>query len=208
MSPRPQPELGTLRPQRGGEAGFTLVELMVTSAILLLITTAAMAVMVAGQRTTSFSTRRGETQDEVRLAVERLTKDLRQVTRFNTTFTASGSGSWTGHDLDFMTYTPASPELPVRVRWWVSGTTLNRQEWRPNGTSAGTLAVLQAVTPPGGGIPDLFSCDVLQGSDAVTGSPVPWQITVTVTVDLVDPGATYQTQTQVQLRNLQIPQPA
>ncbi len=48
---------------------------------------------------------------------------------------------------------------------------------------------------------------MLQGSDAVTGSLVPWQITVTVTVDLVDPGATYSTQTQVQLRNLQIPQP-
>jgi hypothetical protein len=57
-------------------------------------------------------------------------------------------------------------------------------------------------------VPELFYCDVLQGSDAVTGTPVPWQITVTVTVDLVDPGVTYSTQTQVQLRNLQIPQPA
>jgi prepilin-type N-terminal cleavage/methylation domain-containing protein len=200
--------MGTPRRLRRGEAGFTIVELMVTSAILLLITTAAMSVLVAGQRTTSFSTRRGQTQDEIRLAVDRLTKDLRQVTRFNTTFTASGSGSWTGHDLDFLTYTVASPDLPVRVRWWVSGTALNRQEWRPDGTSASAFALLQAVTPAGGGVPDLFLCDVLQGSDAVTGTPVPWQVTVTVTVDLVDPGATYSTQTQVQLRNLQIPQPA
>jgi type II secretory pathway component PulJ len=196
------------RPRDGGEAGFTIVELVVTSAILLLIVSATMAVLVAGQRATGFSSRRGQTQDDVRLAMDRLTKDLRQVTRFNTTFTVSGSGSWTGHDLDVLTYTPGNPDVPVRVRWWVAGTTLSRQEWRPDGTSAGTLAMLEAVTPPGAGVPDLFYCDVLEGSDAVTGTPVPWQITVTVTVDLVDPGATYSTQTQVQLRNLQIPQPA
>jgi hypothetical protein len=198
--------MATPPPRDGGEAGFTILELVVTSAILMLIVSATMSMLVAGWRATDFSTRRGETQDEVRLAMNRLTKDLRQVTRFNTTFATSGTGSWTGNDLDFLTYTVASPDVPVRVRWWVSAATLHRQEWRPDGTT-GPLAMLQAITPPGAGVPDLFFCDVLQGSDAVTGSPVPWQITVTVTVDLVDPGATYSTQTQVQLRNLQIPQP-
>jgi prepilin-type N-terminal cleavage/methylation domain-containing protein len=191
-----------------GEGGFSLPELMVTSALLLLIAAAAMAVLVATQRATGYSGRRGQTQDDARLALDRLTKDMRQLTRFNTSFTVSGSGSWTDHDLDFLTYTVASPDVPVRVRWWVSGTTLNRQEWRPDGTSAGTVAVLQGVTPPGGSVPDLFSCDVLQGSDALTGTPVPWQMTVTITIALTDPGATYSTQTQVQLRNLQIPNPA
>jgi prepilin-type N-terminal cleavage/methylation domain-containing protein len=200
--------MGTPWRDRRSQAGFTLVEQLVTSAILLLIVTATMATLVAAQRATDFSTRRGQTHDEVRLAVDRLTKDLRQVTRFNTTFTTSGSGSWTGRDLDFLTYTAASPDLPVRVRWWVSGETLRRQEWRPDGSSVGTLEVLRAVTPPGAGVPDLFYCDVLQGSDAATGTPVPWQVTVTVTVDLTDPGATYSTQTQVQLRNLQIPRPS
>jgi type II secretory pathway pseudopilin PulG len=191
------------REQRG-EAGFTIVELVVTSAILLLIVSATMAVLIAAQRATGFSSRRGQTQDEVRLAMDRLTKDLRQATRFNTDFAAPGS--WTDDDLDFLTYTVASPDVPVRVRWRVTGTTLSRQEWRPDGTT-GPLVMLQAITPPGASVPNLFFCDVLQGSDAVTGSPVPWQITVTVTVDLVKPGATYSTQTQVQLRNLQIPQP-
>ncbi len=194
------------RPRDGGENGFTILELVVTSAILMVVVSATMSTLVAGWRATDFSTRRGETQDQVRLAMDRLTKDLRQVTRFNSLFTASGTGSWTGDDLDFLTYTVASPDVPVRVRWWVSGATLYRQEWRPDGTT-GPLAILQAITPAGAGIPNLFFCDVLQGSDAVTGSLVPWQITVTVTVDLVDPGATYSTQTQVQLRNLQIPQP-
>jgi type II secretory pathway component PulJ len=194
------------RPRDGGEAGFTILELVVTSAILMVVVSATMSTLVAGWRATDFSTRRGETQDQVRLAMDRLTKDLRQVTRFNSLFAASGTGSWTGDDLDFLAYTVASPDVPVRVRWWVSGATLYRQEWRPTGTT-GPLAILQAITPAGAGIPNLFFCDVLQGSDAVTGSLVPWQITVTVTVDLVDPGATYSTQTQVQLRNLQIPQP-
>jgi type II secretory pathway component PulJ len=198
--------MATPRPRDAGEAGFTILELVVTSAILLLIVSATMSMLVAGWRATDFSTRRGETQDDVRLAMDRLTKDLRQVTRFNTIFTTSGTGSWTGNDLDFLTYTAASPDVPVRVRWWVSAATLHRQEWRPDGTT-GPLVMLQAITPPGASVPNLFFCDVLQGSDAVTGSPVPWQITVTVTVDLVKPGATYSTQTQVQLRNLQIPQP-
>jgi hypothetical protein len=200
--------MGTPRRDRREEAGFTIVELTVTSAILLLTVTVTMAALLAGQRATDFSTRRGQTHDDVRLAMDRLTKDLRQATRFNTVFTTSGSGSWTGGDLDFLTYSAASPDLPVRVRWWVSGATLRRQEWRPDGSSAGALEVLRAVTPPGAGVPFLFSCDVLQGSDAATGTPVPWQVTVTVTVDLVDPGATYSTQTQVQLRNLQVPRPA
>jgi prepilin-type N-terminal cleavage/methylation domain-containing protein len=189
------------------EHGFTIMEVMVTSAILLLVITAAMTFLVAAQRSTSFSTRRGQTQDEVRLAMDRLTKDMRQLTRFNTSW-VSGTGSWTGHDLDFRTYTVASPNTPVRVRWWVSGTTLYRQEWRTDGTSAGSVAVLGSITAPGGSVPDLFYCNVLQGSDAATGAPVPWQMTVTLTVDLANPGGTFSTQSQVQFRNLQIPQPA
>jgi prepilin-type N-terminal cleavage/methylation domain-containing protein len=189
------------------EHGFTIMEVMVTSAILLLVVTAAMTFLVAAQRSTSFSTRRGQSQDEVRLAMDRLTKDLRQLTGFNTTW-ASGTASWSGHDLDFRTYTVASPTTPVRVRWWVSGATLYRQEWRTDGTSAGSVAVLGSVTAPGGSVPDLFSCDDLEGKDAATGAPVPWQMTVTLTVDLANPGGTFSTQSQVQFRNLHFPQPA
>jgi prepilin-type N-terminal cleavage/methylation domain-containing protein len=195
------------RHRAGDEHGFTIVEVMVTSAILLVVVSAAMTMLVAAQQSTGFSTRRGETEDAVRLAMDRLTKDMRQLTRFNTSW-PGGGGSWTGHDLDFLTYTVASPNIPVRVRWWVSGTTLSRQEWRPDGTSAGVVAVLGSIASPGAGVPDLFSCDVLQGSDALTGTPVPWQMTITLTVDLANPGGTFSTQSQIQFRNLQVPQPA
>jgi hypothetical protein len=53
----------------------------------------------------------------------------------------------------------------------------------------------------------VFQCDVLQGSDTATGAPVPWEVTVTLTVDLARPDGTYSVQGQAQLRNLQIPQP-
>jgi Tfp pilus assembly protein PilW len=181
------------------EAGFTITELMVTSMILLVIVTVAMTLLVAGQRATSFSTRRGQTQDDVRLAMDRLTKDLRQATRFQTSF---ATDPWSGRDLTFWTYTVASPDTPVQVRWWVSGTTLNRRE----GTAGATIALLEAITPAGGTIPDLFRCDV-DASDPTTGAPVPSRITVALTFDLTDPGATYSTETQVQLRNLDVAAP-
>ncbi|HEV2929968.1 MAG TPA: hypothetical protein VGW74_14845, partial [Propionibacteriaceae bacterium] len=103
--------MATPRPRDEGEAGFTILELVITSAILLLIVTATMSMLVSAWRATDFSTRRGETQDDVRIAMDRLAKDLRQVTRFNTIFTTSGTGSWTGNDLDFLTYTAASPDV-------------------------------------------------------------------------------------------------
>jgi prepilin-type N-terminal cleavage/methylation domain-containing protein len=188
------------RPRRANrtQAGFTITELMVTSMILLVIVTVAMTLLVAGQRATSFSTRRGQTQDDVRLAMDRLTKDLRQATRFQTSFTTD---PWSGRDLTFWTYTAASPDTPVQVRWWVSGTTLNRRE----GTAGATSAMLEAITPASGGV-DLFRCDV-DGSDPTAGTPVPSRIRVTLTVDLTDPGATYSTETQVQLRNLDVAAP-
>jgi prepilin-type N-terminal cleavage/methylation domain-containing protein len=192
------------RHRAGDEHGFTLVEVLVTSAILLVVVSAAMTLLVAAQQSTGFSTRRGETQDAVRLAMDRLTKDMRQLTHFNTSWPAGG-GSWTGHDLDFLTYTVASPDIPVRVRWWVSGTTLSRQEWRPDGTSAGVVAVLESIAAPAPGL-DLFSCDGLRLD--TTGIWVPWQMTITLTVDLANPGGTFSTQSQVQFRNLQVPQPA
>lgn len=192
------------RPAGGdrAESGFTLIEVVITSAILLVAVTAALSVLVAVQRTSAFSTARGQTQDDVRLGMDQLTKDLRQLTRFRTSFTASSgcntvaSGTYTGCDLDFDTYTPANADKAVRVHWWLSGSTLWREEYRTDGSSASKVAVLQAVTPSGGGTPPVFQGDVPLDSDA------PREITVTLTVDLANPGGTYSTQSQTQLRNL------
>jgi prepilin-type N-terminal cleavage/methylation domain-containing protein len=200
-----------------GEDGFSIIEVMITSALLLLILTAALSALVSVQRTSDFSTRRGQTQDDVRAAMDQLTKDLRQLTRFRTSFLASsgcnqvdtsGSGpSFQGCELDFDAFTPANPDQAVRVHWWTSAGTLWRETYLPDGSSAGRSAVLSAMTTPGGAVPQVFQCDVLQGSDTVTGAATPWEVTVTLTVDLAQPGGTYSVQGQAQLRNLQIPQP-
>jgi type II secretory pathway pseudopilin PulG len=200
-----------------GEDGFTIAEVMITSAMLLVILTAALSALVSMQRTTDFATRRGQSQDDVRAAMDQLTKDLRQLSRFRTSFLASsgcdqvdtsgGGPSFQGCDLDFDAFTPANPDQAVRIHWWTSGGTLWREEYRADGTSAGRSPVLGAMSTPGGSIPPVFQCDVLQGSDAVTGAPVPWEVTVTLTVDLARPGGTYSVQGQAQLRNLQVPKP-
>lgn len=200
-----------------GEDGFTIAELMVTSALLLLIVTAALSALVSVQRTSDFATRRGQTQDDVRAAMDRLTKDLRQLTRFRTSFaagsgcdqvdTSGGGPSFQGCDLDFDAFPPANRDQAVRVHWWTSAGTLWRETYLPDGSSAGRSAVLSAMTTPGGAVPQVFQCDVLQGSDTVTGAATPWEVTVTLTVDLAQPGGTYSVQGQAQLRNLQIPQP-
>jgi Tfp pilus assembly protein PilW len=180
----------------GGESGFSITEVLITSALLLLIVTAALSVLVSVQRTSDFSTRRGQTQDDVRAATDQLTKDLRQVTRFHTSFLASsgcnqvdtsgGGPSFNGCDLDFDAFTPAN---------------------RTDGSSAGRTAVLGAMTTPGGTVPPVFQCDVLQGSGATTGTATPSEVTVTLTVDLARPGGTYSVQGQAQLRNLNVPRP-
>ena len=193
-------------PPERPEGGYTLTEVLVASAILLVIMTAAMSLLVASQRLVDFATRRGQSQDDLRLAMDRLTKDLRQAARFRTAFTAGGSGSWAGNDLDFDTYTARSPDTPVRVHWWVAGASLYRQEFRPDGAVAATVTVLRDIAPPGSDVPDLFTC-YPQGSGGVGGGPEPWQMTVTLTIRLANPQGILSMRSRVDLRNLHVPQP-
>jgi prepilin-type N-terminal cleavage/methylation domain-containing protein len=194
-------------PPGRSEAGYTLTEVMVASAILLVMMTGAMSLLVAGQRLVDFGNRRGQSQDDLRLAMDRLAKDVRQVARFNTTFTPDSSGSWAGNDLDFQTYTVASPDTPVRVRWWVADATLHRREFRPDGSVAATVAVLSGLAPPGPDVPDLFICDLLHTPGGSGAGPEPWQMTITLTMRLANPDGVLSMRSRVDLRNLHVPQP-
>jgi len=195
-----------LRRPTDPEGGFSIIEVVITTAILMVVVAAMLSLLVAAQRTTSFANRRGDSQDSVRLGLDRMTKELRQLTRFQTTFTADASGAWSGSLLDFYTYTPGNPNTPIRVRWYSSGGTLYREAFTTAGVSTGAVAVIGSLTT-GASAPTLFSADSLPGTDPVSGLPVPWQITVSLSIDLTNPGSTYSTRSQVQLRNLQIPRP-
>jgi hypothetical protein len=101
-------DMGELRRTHCAEAGFTITELRVTSMILLVIVTVAMTLLIAGQRATSLSTRRGQTQDDVRLAVDRLT-DTHQRTCTGTLGLATTRRR--SYFTDGQSYTASSTEL-------------------------------------------------------------------------------------------------
>ena len=59
------------------ERGYTIVELLVTSAVTILVLLATLGPLDALQQQTSANTRRNEDQDRARLTVDRLTRELR-----------------------------------------------------------------------------------------------------------------------------------
>ena len=64
--------------QADGEAGFTLVELVVTMAVMSIVATAMMAVAMRSFTTTSTITNRRDVLADGRIAIDQMTKQLRQ----------------------------------------------------------------------------------------------------------------------------------
>ena len=71
------------------EDGFTLVELLTASALLLVVMAAMFSVFGGMQRFGARQASRSQSSDVVRLAMERMTKEIRQATNVRTTSTAS-----------------------------------------------------------------------------------------------------------------------
>lgn len=63
---------------RDGEAGFTLVELVVTMAVMSIVATAMMAVALRAFTTTATITNRRDVLADGRIAIDRMSKQLRQ----------------------------------------------------------------------------------------------------------------------------------
>lgn len=62
------------------EGGFTLVELAVTMTLLLVVLGAVLTVFESVQRSAGFVRNRSETLDHMRVAMDQMTKDVRQAT--------------------------------------------------------------------------------------------------------------------------------
>lgn len=88
--------------------------MVVVTGLLLIVCTAMMSVFAGVQRSTLRQTARSESTDDVRLAMERLTKEIRQ-----TALVRSGTAS----TLDVDTYLNG---VLTRVRYAASGTILTR----------------------------------------------------------------------------------
>ncbi len=111
------------------EAGFTVIELTVTVAVLTLVVGSLLNVFVSAQRSQSYVTDRSEALDNLRLGMDRMSKEIRQATVV--------SAASTSTTLTITTYVNGVSEI---VTWRVSGSTLERVA--PSGT---VLAVLSRV---------------------------------------------------------------
>ncbi len=111
-------------PGRGTEAGFSLMELVVVMAILSIVLLVLGQTLWHVQRTESYTRGRTEALDDMRAALTRMTKDLRQTSNINAA---------TATHLDVDTYVDGAAATVV---YDLSGGTLTRQV---NGGSSATL---------------------------------------------------------------------
>jgi type II secretory pathway component PulJ len=91
------------------------MEVVVTSALLMLVVASMLTLFNGVQKTAAREQSRSETNDQLRLAMERLAKDIRQAD-------AVRAGSTTS-TIDLDTFASG---VPTRVTWAVSGATLTR----------------------------------------------------------------------------------
>ena len=119
------------------EEGFTLLELVVVTTLLMVVMTAILTGFEVVQKASVRESSRSEETDTVRLAMEQMTKEIRQAADVR----AGSSASF----LDIDTYVNGTA---IHVTYTASGTTLTRTS---NGVS---LTLLQRLTTT-----SLFSYD-------------------------------------------------
>jgi type II secretory pathway pseudopilin PulG len=97
------------------EEGFTLVELVVVTGLMLIVLTAILTAFTVVQRASVRESARSEESDAVRIAMERMTKEVRQAIDVR----AGSSATF----LDIDTYING---IETRISYTASGTTLTR----------------------------------------------------------------------------------
>lgn len=122
-----------LRRTSAPEEGFTLLELVITTALLLLVVSSMLTFFVSVQRTTTRQEQRSHTTDDVRLAMDRITKEVRQAQTIRT-----GSGASV---LDMDTYVNG---VAKHIVYTASGTSLTRTI---DGVTQTLLTRLSSISP-------------------------------------------------------------
>ncbi len=124
------------RRARRDEEGFTVIEVVIAMMLLSLVMALIFSSLWQTQRSEAYSRGRTEALDDMRQTMNRMTKDLRQV--------SSISGTPTASSLDVMTYVDGTL---TRVVYQVTGDELTRQ------VGAGTATTMQVDLTT----PDLFT---------------------------------------------------
>jgi len=104
------------------ETGFTLVELLVTMAVMSIVATAVMAVAMRTFSTTSTITNRRDVLADARIAMDRLTKQLRQGAQLDqqTPSTVSFTGYIDGR-LGTIEWTVTGTKAPYTLEYSTNG---------------------------------------------------------------------------------------
>jgi prepilin-type N-terminal cleavage/methylation domain-containing protein len=125
---RPLATLRALLGRAGGEGGFTLVELIVTMAILLVIITALTGALISASNTQADINQRSQTQAQARLALTKLTREIHCAQQIQD----SSGAALTPTPVSGITVTlpagcPTGGAAAVTVRWCAvaSGTTFD-----------------------------------------------------------------------------------
>jgi prepilin-type N-terminal cleavage/methylation domain-containing protein len=113
-------EATTMRKLVRSQDGFTLAELLVVTAVLGLILAAVFSLLQSGQQAYTMGSNRVEVQQNARVALELMTRELRAAQSITT---LGGVG-----DITFTVCDPATMAActPVSVQYQLSGTNLNR----------------------------------------------------------------------------------
>lgn len=158
------------------QAGTTIVELMITSALLILVILTVLGAFDQVSKSQAFQADRTNALDDMRNTINRMTRDLRQATAINDCGSNAASVSFT-------TYVNGTP---TAVSYNVSGTDLQRKQGSGN-----YFTVLKNVASP-----QIFTC---KSATDVTG--VQWvDIDLRVTPKKL-PTTTLELSSEVNLRN-------
>jgi type II secretory pathway pseudopilin PulG len=137
------------------EHGFTLVELTIAVAMLMLVLGMFFEALASSQRSEGFISDRTQTLDALQTTMARITKDTRQATEINSSSSAAS--------LDMQTYYKGAA---AHIVYTISGSTLSRTvngagavvlmanlaspsifEYEPSTTSATVVDILLQATP-------------------------------------------------------------
>jgi type II secretory pathway pseudopilin PulG len=133
------------------EWGFTLAELLVSAAIMGLVMAGVFVVQRGGQQAYLLGSNRVETQQNARVALELMTRELRSATSV-TTITGTTDITFTDQQ------TPGHT-----IRYALSGTTLNRTD---NGTTTALIGGVQSLA-----ITSYSTYDVYNNTYTTTTTP-------------------------------------
>ncbi|MFA5785529.1 MAG: hypothetical protein WDA71_00850 [Actinomycetota bacterium] len=167
--------------RREAEGGFTVVELMITVALMAVIIGATLGVLESVMRSSSFSQQRGEAIDQVRLAMDSMTKEIRQTAKVHPS---------TASSLDIDTYRNGQV---TRVVYSVSGSLLYRT------AGGGSRQIVSKLKSP-----DIFSyyyAGAQTPQATAPGTSPLTQIAITFPLGLTNPATDIVLSSAIQLRN-------